>query len=162
MDYRLQRRLAAEILGVGESRVWISPDPEHAEEIEAAVTKDDVRRLIKEGLIKALPAKGNAHRWLERRRKRAKGHRRGPGKREGTRFARSDPEEQWVNKVRKMRRYLKWLKDHGMITTKDYRTLYRLVKGNRFSSLADLRRYMEANGMIRQQPQAQGGQGGQQ
>lgn len=155
MDYSLQRRLAAEILGVGESRVWIDPSPEHRDEIEAAVTKDDVRGLISRGLIKVVPAKGNAHRWLERREKRLKGHRRGPGKREGPADARRRPEEQWVNKVRKMRRYIRWLRDHGMLTRKDYRLLYRLIKGNRFSSLADLRRYIEANNMLKQ-PQAGG------
>ncbi len=149
MDYRLQRRLAAEILGVGESRVWISPDPEVTEDIESAVTKDDVRALIARGLIKALPVKGNAHRWIKRREKRLKGHRRGPGKRKGTAFARIDPESVWVNKVRKMRAYLRWLKDHKMISTKDYRELYRLIKGNRFNSLSDLRRYMESAGIVK-------------
>jgi len=44
VDYRLQRRLAAEVLGVGESRIWISPDPEDAEEIEAAITKEDTHQ----------------------------------------------------------------------------------------------------------------------
>ncbi|MGC9210331.1 MAG: 50S ribosomal protein L19e [Acidilobus sp.] len=150
MDYSLQRRLAAEILGVGESRVWIDPDPEHRDEIESAVTKDDVRALISRGLIKVIPAKGNAHRWLERKLKRLKGHRRGPGKREGTAGARTKPEEMWVHKVRKMRRYIRWLRDHGMITRKDYRQLYRLIKGNRFSSLADLRRFIESSGMLKQ------------
>jgi len=33
--------------------------------------------------------------------------------------------------------------------------LYRLIKGNRFSSLADLRRYVESSGMLKQ---AAGGQ----
>ena len=33
MDYKLQKRLASEILKVGESRIWISPDPENEEEI---------------------------------------------------------------------------------------------------------------------------------
>ncbi|HDD33891.1 MAG TPA: 50S ribosomal protein L19e, partial [Thermofilaceae archaeon] len=41
---RMVRRLAAEILGVGESRVWI--DPEKLERVETAVTREDVRRLI--------------------------------------------------------------------------------------------------------------------
>ncbi len=155
MDYSLQRRLAAEILGVGESRVWIDPSPDNRDEIEAAVTKDDVRGLISRGIIRALPAKGNAHRWLERKEKRLKGHRRGPGRREGTAIARRKPEEQWVSKVRKMRRYIRWLRDHGLLARKDYRQLYTLVKGDRFSSLADLRRYIEANGLLKQ-PQAGG------
>ncbi|MGC9071592.1 MAG: 50S ribosomal protein L19e [Acidilobus sp.] len=150
MNYSFQRRLAAEVLGVGESRVWIDPDPERRDEIESAVTKDDVRALISRGLIRVIPAKGNSHRWLKRKEKRLKGHRRGPGKREGTSAARREPETMWVNRVRKMRRYIMWLRDHGMIARKDYRQLYRLIKGNRFSSLADLRRYIETAGMLKQ------------
>jgi len=51
MDYRLQRRLAAEILGVGESRIWIDPNPEYTEDIEQALTRRDVESLIKRGII---------------------------------------------------------------------------------------------------------------
>ncbi len=150
MDYSLQRKLAAEILGVGESRIWISPNSEDREDIEGAVTKEDVRALINRGLITVRPKKGNSHRWLLRKVKRVNGHRRGPGKRKGTSFARVDPESYWVSKVRKMRRYIKWLKDHGLISRKDYRQLYTLIKGNRFANLADLRRFIEANKMIKE------------
>ncbi|MDP8002649.1 MAG: 50S ribosomal protein L19e [Caldisphaera sp.] len=149
MDYKLQKRLAAEILKVGESRVWISPDPENEEEISQAITKDDVRGLIERGLIKELPLRRNSHRWLIRHIKRVKGHRRGYGKREGTKDARIDSEEIWVNKIRKMRNYLKYLRDKDMIDSKTYRRLYRLAKGNMFRSLADLRRYIEDNKLIK-------------
>lgn len=156
MNYRLQRRLAAEILGVGESRVWISPDPEHAEEISQAVTKKDVLALIKRGLIRAEPKKGNSHRWIERRRQRAKGRRRGQGKRKGPATARSDPKEEWMSKIRKMRRYLRWLRDHGLIDRRTYRRLYRLAKGGAFHSLSALRRYIEEHGLLRQGQQPEG------
>ncbi len=150
MDYRLQRRLAAEILGVGESRIWIDPDPEKAEEIEQAVTKNDVRRLIKEGVIRVKPKKGNAHRWLERHEQRKKGRRRGYGKRKGPATARSDPKREWIYKIRKMRRYLRWLRDHGVIDRRTYRRYYMLAKGGAFRSLADLRRHMVEAGVLKE------------
>jgi len=151
MDYRLQRRLAAEILGVGENRIWISPDPEHEEEISQAVTKSDVAKLIKQGLIQVKPKKGNSHsRWLERHRQRRKGRRRGYGKRKGKATARLDPKEMWMNRIRKIRRYLKWLRDHGTIDRHTYRRLYRLAKGGAFKSLADLRRHMVEQGILRE------------
>ena len=150
MDYRLQRRLAAEILGVGESRIWISPDPEHAEEIMEATTKKDVEALIKRGLIRVLPKKGNSHRWLERRAQRRKGRRRGPGKRKGVATARRDPKEDWIARIRKMRRYLRWLRDHGVIDRRTYRQYYRLAKGGAFRSLADLRRHMVEAGVLKE------------
>ncbi|MCE4625650.1 MAG: 50S ribosomal protein L19e [Desulfurococcales archaeon] len=152
MDYRLQRRLAAEILGVGESRIWISPDPEHAEDIEQAVTKKDVLMLIKRGIIKVKPKKGNSHsRWLERHRQRVKGRRRGHGKRKGKASARLDPKEVWMARIRKIRRYLKYLRDHGMIDRRTYRRLYRLAKGGTYKSLADLRRHLVEEGLLKKE-----------
>lgn len=50
MSLSNQRRLAAEVLGVGETRVWI--DPTRFEDVVAAITREDIRNLIKEGVIK--------------------------------------------------------------------------------------------------------------
>ena len=47
-----QRRLAADILKVGVERIWI--DPEAAEEVTSAITREDIRKLIEEGIIKRL------------------------------------------------------------------------------------------------------------
>ncbi|MEB3860074.1 MAG: 50S ribosomal protein L19e [Desulfurococcales archaeon] len=151
MDYRIQRRLAAQILGVGESRIWISPDPEHSEEISQAVTRKDVEALIKRGLIGVRPAKGNAHRWLERREKRRRGKRRGPGKRKGKATARLDPKASWMGRIRRIRRYLRWLRDHGVIDRRTYRRLYMLAKGGTFRDLGSLRRYMEEQGILKRE-----------
>ncbi len=153
MDYRLQRRLAAEILGVGESRIWISPDPEHEEEISQALTRKDVEYLIKRGLIRVIPEKGNAHRWLERKRQRAKGRRRGPGRRKGVASARHDPKEDWIHRIRRIRRYLRWLRDHGVIDRRTYRRLYRLAKGGVFRNLTALRRHLEEEGILKAEKQ---------
>jgi len=149
MDYKLQKRLAAQVLNVGESRIWINPDPEEEEEISQAITRDDIRVLIARGLIGKHPAKGNSHRWLKRHIKRSRGHRRGYGRREGTKKSRMKEEKIWVNKIRKMRRYLKYLRDKEMIERKDYRKLYRLAKGNSFENLSDLRRYIEDRRLIK-------------
>ena len=52
-----QRRMAAAILSqkegrpVGLHRIWI--DPDYLDEVISAVQKDDVRRLITDGIIKA-------------------------------------------------------------------------------------------------------------
>ena len=149
-DYSLQRRLAAEILGVGESRIWIDPSPEHEDEISQAVTRDDVRRLIVKGLIKVKPVKGNSHtRWLERRKARSEGRRRGHGRRKGAQDARVESREMWIAKIRKMRRMLRWLRDHGVIDRRLYRLLYRRAKGGAFKSVSDLRRYLVEMGILK-------------
>jgi large subunit ribosomal protein L19e len=149
-DYSLQRRLAAEILGVGEDRIWIDPNPEHEEEISQAVTRNDVRRLIVKGLIKVKPVKGNSHtRWLERRRARSEGKRRGHGRRKGAMDARVDSKEKWMNTIRKIRRTLRWLRDKGVIDRRLYRELYRKAKGGAFKSSSDLRRYLVEIGVLK-------------
>ena len=53
MNLTTQRRLAASILKVGENRVWI--DPNEAEEVSRAITRESVKQLIDQGIIKARP-----------------------------------------------------------------------------------------------------------
>ncbi len=148
MDLSIQKRLAAEVLGVGESRIWI--DPTRIEDVEGAVTKEEIKRLIKEGVIRVKPVKGNSRaRWRERHEKRKKGRRRGPGKRKGVKTARLSKKEAWMNTIRKIRRYLRYLRDHGMIDRRTYRRLYMLAKGGAFRSLASLKTYMKEQGLLK-------------
>ncbi len=145
-DLSMQKRLAAEVLGVGVSRIRI--DPERIEDVESALRREDIRRLIKDGAIYVLPARRNSRgRWKERHRKRKKGHRRGPGKRKGARGARVDEKRLWMYTIRKIRRYLKWLRDNGVIDRKTYRKLYLLAKGGTFRSLSDLKRHLTDMGI---------------
>lgn len=55
-DLKSQRRLAAQILKIGQNRVWI--DPERIEDAEGAITRDEVRKLVHEGTIRSKPEKG--------------------------------------------------------------------------------------------------------
>ncbi len=141
------RRLAADILGVGESRVKILP--EALEKLEEVSTRADVRRLIKEGLIIAEPAKGNSRgRWRLRHEKKKKGRRRGYGSRKGPKSAREDPKRAWINRIRTLRRYLKYLKDNGIIDAKTWRKLYKMAKGGYFRDLSHLKQYLITNKIV--------------
>jgi large subunit ribosomal protein L19e len=132
------KRLAADILGVGVSRVKISP--EAVGRLEEVVTRDDVRALIEEGLIWAEPEKGVSRgRWRVKHLKKKLGRRRGPGSRKGKRV---DEEEVWKNKVRAMRRFLNTLKRQGKLEPAVWRRLYRMVKGNYFRDLNHLKTYI--------------------
>jgi large subunit ribosomal protein L19e len=149
MDLGYQRKLAAEILGVGESRIKF--DATAVDRIEAAVTKDEIRRLIKDGIIYAIPIRSNSRgRWREFHEDRKKGRHRGEGRRKGKKGARTNPKKQWVNKIRKIRNFLKWLRDNGVIDKKTYRLLYRKAKGGVFDSLASLKRFMKDHNMLPQ------------
>ncbi len=149
MDLSYQRRLAAEILGVGETRIRF--DPEQLDRVASAVTKEDIRRLIKDGVITVEPPHSNSRgRWRIRHEQRKKGRRRGPGKRKGSKWARMDKKEAWMNRIRKIRRFLRWLRDHGIIDRRTYRKLYLMAKGGAFESLSALKRYMKDHGLLPQ------------
>lgn len=141
MELEFQRRLAAEILGVGETRVWI--DPDRQDDVAEAITRDDIRSLIKSGAIRkrpqATPSRGRA-RVLAR--KKSRGQRAGIGSRKGRANARRQLDKMWVKKVRKMRAYLRSLRDNNEIDRKTYRSLYLKVKGNAFPSLSSLKRFL--------------------
>ncbi|MHA1743841.1 MAG: 50S ribosomal protein L19e [Candidatus Heimdallarchaeota archaeon] len=136
----LQKKLAAKILKVGESRVWL--DPKKTKDISAAITKADIRKLIKKGAIKALPEK-------IRKPKEKKKRRRGPGKRKGSKFAKVTAKRRWINTVRPLRRMLKELRDSGQIDRRTYRKLYLLVKGGMFRSRSHLKIYLEQHGILK-------------
>ena len=136
------RELVAEMYGVGKKRVWI--DPDRKEDVEAALTKDDLRRLIEFGVIKILQKKGQSRvRARIIREKKKKGRRRGPGSRKGSPGARLDPKKAWMTKIRAIRRLLKRLREKGVIDSKTYRKLYRQAKGGHIRSKAHVMEILE-------------------
>jgi len=149
MDVSFQKRLASEVLGVGLDRVWI--DPTKIKEVAEALTKDDIRDLIKRGIIRKLPIKGQSRaRARELHEKRKKGRRRGPGSRKGKATARNDPKRDWINRVRAQRELIRELKEKGLIDNKLYRDLYMKVKGGFFKSRRHILLYLEQKGLLKQ------------
>jgi len=51
-NIRAVKRMAANLLKCGITKVWI--DPEKTEEAKKAITREDVRKLIKKGVIKKI------------------------------------------------------------------------------------------------------------
>lgn len=148
-DLRNQRRMAAQVLGVGETRVWI--DPLHAEEVAAAVTRADVRGLVEKGFIVKEQAIG-----VSRGRARAlaaskrKGKRKGPGSRQGssTSQARNPSKQRWMRTIRPLRQTLQLLRDEELIDTPAYRRYYRRAKGGVFRSRPHLLSHMVTDGLL--------------
>ncbi|MEM3346179.1 MAG: 50S ribosomal protein L19e [Desulfurococcaceae archaeon] len=148
-DLTLQKRLAADILGVGVSRVRI--DPTRADDVAQAITREDIKKLIEEGAIWIEPEHGiTGYSGKLRKVQRKKGRRRGHGKREGRKRARQEPKLSWITKIRKIRRYLRYLRDRGVIDKKTYRRLYKLAKGGQFDSLSALKLYLREHGIIKE------------
>jgi len=148
MSLKSQRRLAADILKVGVNRVWI--DPERSEDVEVAITREEIRKLIHEGAIKALPKKGVSRvRARVLHEKKKKGLRRGPGSRKGSARARISKKEAWMRRIRALRKRLREWKAKRAITESSYRRLYTLASSGTFSSIAEMERYAKAHGLWR-------------
>ena len=148
MSLKSQRRLAADILKVGEGRVWI--DPERIDYVETAITREEIRKLIHEKVVKSLPEKGvsraRARVFAE---KRKKGLRRGPGGKSGGARSKISKKQAWMNRIRPLRKRLSDLKDRRDITESAYRKLYDMSESGIFESKADLERYIRTHDLWR-------------
>lgn len=145
MSLRSQRRLAAEILKVGKNRIWI--DPEKIDEVETAITREEIKKLIHEKVIQPAPEKGvSRSRAHILHLKKKKGLRKGPGKRSKSRVSKKDV---WMKKIRAMRRRLRELKGKRVITENTYRRFYKMAGSGAFESIAELERHIKTEGLWR-------------
>jgi len=143
-----QRRLAAQIMKVGQNRIWI--DPDRTEDVEGAITREEVRKLIHEKIIKSASEKGvSRSRAKTIHEKKHKGRRKGVGSYGGSSHANVTKKEAWMVKIRSLRRTLRELKTSRVITEKVYSQTYRMAGSGRFESIAELERYLKANDLWR-------------
>jgi large subunit ribosomal protein L19e len=143
-DLGAQRRLAADVLDVGENRIWLNPDAQ--EELADAITREDIREQVQQGNIQADEPQGNSRGAArERDAKRSYGHQKGPGSRKGKAGGRQDRKQEWQNSIRAQRRKLRELRDDGEITPSQYRDLYDKAKGGEFQDVRRLMNYIEDN-----------------
>lgn len=141
-DLSSQRRMASEILGVGENRVWI--DPDETEKVEEAITRQDIRNLVESGTIQKREQEGSSRgRAREDRKQKAKGQRKGHGSRKGEKTARKDSKQEWMEKIRAIRKRLKEMRDEEEITQKQYRKLYDMAKGGFFRDTKHLENHVK-------------------
>jgi large subunit ribosomal protein L19e len=147
-DLKSQRRLASQILKIGQNRVWINP--EHMSDVEGAITREEVRKLIHEKVIVSLPEKGvSRSRAKIIREKKRKGRRSGPGSITGASYAKVTKKEAWMIRIRSLRRKLRELKANRTITEETYSQYYRMAGSGRFQSIAELERNLKANELWR-------------
>lgn len=142
MTLEMQKRLAADLLKCGVTRVRF--DPERLEDIESAITRDEIRGLIKDGAIYKVPEKGVSRARVERGRKR------GEGSRKGAKHSLVPRKRMWMTRVRAQRRYLKQLREKGLIDSRGYRLIYSFVKAGNFKSVASLREFIKSKGLLKE------------
>ena len=141
------RRIASEILKVGESKVRFKTDS--MKKIEDALTREDIRALVKEGSIYAIAKRGVSRaRGMEKRGQTKKGRRGGMGSRKGTPSARLDAKEAWIAKVRAQRRFLATLVEGKRIAPESVRKVYLMIKGNAFKSVKILETHLRDSKLL--------------
>lgn len=149
MDLKNQKRMAAEILKCGHTRVWI--DPNRIEDVADAITRADIRTAIESGTIRAKPQKGISRgraRYMAAQ--KAKGRRRGQGSRKGAQGARTPRKRRWIQTIRPIRVELAQLRDTGKITKKVYREFYMKAKGGMFKSRNNLLMHLKTAGYLKE------------
>jgi len=147
MKLKLQKRLASSVLKGSKKRIRF--EPEVLDEIKEGLTKDDVRGMISRGLIRIKQKKGVSRvRAKKKAKQRTKGLRNGPGKRKGTKNARTPDKEIWMKKIRLQRKFLKELYNKEYITPQTYRKLYNKAKGGFFRSKRHIKLYIDDNDLV--------------
>ena len=140
-----QRKIAAKILKCGMRRVWL--DPKRLDDISNAITRRDVSALISGRIIKKIPDAGissGRNRLLKIQKK--KGSRKGRGSRKGSRHMKK---KNWIRKIRSLRRYMKLLREKGMITNDVFKKIYKISMSGYFKDKGHLKIYLERSGMLK-------------
>lgn len=147
MKLGVQKRLAASLFKCTPKRVWF--DEDRLSDIKEAITKQDIKGLVMEGVIRLKPVRSTSRgRIRKNKRQKSKGLRKGPGSRKGGIKARLSKKDRWKAKIRVQRDFLKELRDKGMLKKSDYRNLYLKSKGGFFRNKRHVKIYIGEHEMI--------------
>jgi large subunit ribosomal protein L19e len=131
MNLENKKIMAAKVLGVGKNKVIFAE--EHINEIKEAITKQDIRDLYSEGIIRIREFRGRL--TNEKRTTR-----RGPGK---IKRKIKVKKEAYVILTRKLRRYVKELKKQNKMSPEKYLEMRKKIKAKAFKDKAHIKDYLE-------------------
>ena len=148
MKLDVHKRKAAKLLKTSPKKIKFNTSK--LADIKEAITKTDLRGLIRDGTISKKQDKGVSRvRARKTQTQRRKGLQKGAGKRKGSANARVNTKESWKAKVRTQRTFIKELKDKGIIEQKTYRMLYSKVKGGYFRSKRHIKLFLEEHELVK-------------
>lgn len=148
MHCTVQRRLAADVMGCSQKKVWFNPA--YLDKIKEAITKTDIRNLVSGGVIQQkIDATRSRGRARERASQRKKGRQKGFGTRKGNKTARTPQKKAWINRIRLQRATLHDLRAAGRVSQETYRTTYLKAKGGFFRSRRHLSMFLEENNLVK-------------
>ena len=128
-----KKNLAAKVLKVGKNKLIF--DSSKLSEIKEAITKQDIRDLHSQGVIKIKDTRGKK-KVVKRKRRRQGSIKKKVKKRK----------QEYVKITRKLRNYILELKKQGKIDQENYIRLRKEVKARDFKSKAQLRDILQSQG----------------
>ncbi len=144
INLRGKRKLAARMLGIGANRVKF--DPEYLEDVEDAITRDNIRSLATARTILVKGISGTSRGRTRARHVKAKKRGKGHGSKKGGKGARQGKKQLWVKRVRAMRHHIKVLKMRSEISKTAFWSLYTKINGGQVRSLSHLRELVKEVG----------------
>jgi len=132
MKLTTQKRMAADILEVGENQVRF--DSLRLDEIKQAITKQDIRDLIKDRAIRKKP--GIAHVAKVRRKRTGAGRRK---------FRVKTRKRDYINRIRKIRTYVRDQMNAGNLTKDLANNVRKYAKAGQFKNLRQAKDYIKLN-----------------
>ena len=147
MMLTVQRRLAADVMNCSPNDVIF--EESRLQEIKEAITRQDIKALVNKGfIIKSRKSQASRSRARHIHAQKVEGKRKGHGSRKGTRKARDDSKEIWMNKVRSQRKLLRELKSENLVSNETFKDLYSKVKGGFFRNKRHIKLYLGERDLI--------------